>query len=578
MQLHARADLPLLRAAFLFLLVLFTVTRAGAQFGAAPQKPLVSLSGAVNAAGERIEGEVVATIDATWHINSNKPLDEFLIPTVLTLEPETLQDVRIAYPPHKEMEFSFSTGKVAVYDGTIRIPFSAIGSPEGVRATLRYQACNDNVCLPPTKVSAVLTSGAAVGSSGGSAETFTPLTAAPAAGASLFGADLGTVLATRGLLLTLVVVFVLGLALNLTPCVYPLIPITLAFFSSQSEGKRGYRAGLSVAYVGGLALTYSALGVFSAMTGGIFGAWLQRPSVLIFFALLMLALAASMFGAYDIRVPHFITDRAGARGGFAGALMMGLLVGIVAAPCVGPAVVALIALVGQSGSIGLGFALFFTLALGLGFPYLVGVNALPRSGVWMEHVKKAMGFILIAVAFYFVRPLVGDELYGWGVGLSLLAGALFLFFVGRKSPSGRAIRITSAVILLTAGIFFLWPRQHVPGIEWERYAEGQIAAAQTAGKPVMIDFYADWCLPCKELDEKTFNDGAVMAEAERFVRLKADLTLATDERTAELTERYNIVGVPTIVFIDASGREVSGLRLTGFESASRFLERMRGVR
>jgi thiol:disulfide interchange protein DsbD len=427
-------------------------------------------------------------------------------------------------------------------------------------------------------VTAELSPAAASGAGAPPAGEFTPLSAAPAGSTRLFGTDIGSVLASRGLLLTLVVVFVLGLALNLTPCVYPLIPITIAFFSSQSEGKRGYRAVLSVAYVAGLALTYSALGVFSALTGGLFGAWLQRPSVLIFFALLMLALAASMFGAYDIRVPHFIADRSGAKGGVAGAILMGLLVGIVAAPCVGPAVVALIAVVSQSGSVALGFALFFTLALGLGFPYLVGVNVLPRSGIWMEHVKSAMGFILIAVAFYFIRPLTGDEVYRWGAGISLVAGALFLFFVGRKVAAGRLVRIISAIVLLAAGVFFLWPRQHAPGIEWSRYDEAQIASARAAGRPVMIDFYADWCLPCKELDEKTFTDAKVMADSGRFVRLKVDLTLATDARAEELTRRYRIVGVPTIVFIDPSGKELQDLRLTGFENAAAFHGRMQRVK
>jgi thiol:disulfide interchange protein DsbD len=196
----------------------------------------------------------------------------------------------------------------------------------------------------------------------------------------------------------------------------------------------------------------------------------------------------------------------------------------------------------------------------------------------MEHVKKAMGFILIAVAFYFVRPLVGDDVYRWGAGLSLVAGALFLFFVGRSVASGRTVRVASAVILLVGGVFFLWPRQHEAGVVWQKYDEKQIAAARAAGKPVIIDFYADWCLPCKELDEKTFTDPKVIAESERFARFKADLTLATDEGVAELTSRYKIVGVPTIVFVGSSGKEIENLRLTGFENPGRFIERVRSVR
>jgi thiol:disulfide interchange protein DsbD len=369
-----------------------------------------------------------------------------------------------------------------------------------------------------------------------------------------------------------------GIALNLTPCVYPLIPITLAYFTSQSEGKRSRRAALSLAYVAGIAVTYSILGVFAALTGGLFGAWLQHPAVLVFFALLMLVLAASMFGAYEIRVPHFITDRSGAKGGVVGALVMGLLVGIVAAPCVGPVVISLIAVVSQSGNVILGFALFFVLALGLGLPYLIGVNALPRSGVWMDHVKKAMGFILVAVAFYFLRPLFGDEVYRWGAGISLLVGAIFLFVVGRSVVAGRTVRLACAVLLLVGGAWFLWPRAEHPGVQWTPYQERLVSQASGNSKPVIIDFYADWCLPCKELDEKTFTSAGVIADSERFVRLKADLTSTSDASVTALAAKYRVVGVPTIVFLDAAGREREDLRLTGFENAERFLARMQAVR
>jgi Thiol:disulfide interchange protein len=545
-------------------------------------------------AGDQVQGTAIAEIEDRWHITSAKPLDDFSIPTVLTIDSPALKVTSVSYPPHVERTFEFASGKIAVYQGTIRIPFTATktAASGSVTAKLRYQACNDSVCLPPTDVTATAEFTGAAGVPPPSttaapptpAANFTPLATASqgAPERSIFDQDVAGSLAQRGLFLTLFFVFLGGLALNLTPCVYPLIPITLAFFSSQSEGSRMQRLGLSSSYVLGIAVMYSALGVFAALSGAIFGTWLQLPGVLIFFALLMVVLAASMFGMYEIRIPHFISDRAGARAGFAGALSMGLLVGIVAAPCVGPVIISLIAVVSQSRDVFLGFILFFALALGLGFPYLIlgmsssALSAMPRSGAWMDTVKRAMGFVLIAMAFYFLRPLIGDRWYVWGVVASLIVGALFLLGTGWKGPA-KAVRIALAAVLLVAGVWFAMPQRAASHVSWAKYDEKLIATARETGKPVMIDFYADWCLPCKELDAKTFTDAKVGKEATRFVALKANLTSKEDPKARELSEKYGIVGVPTVVFIDAKGQEVPHLRLTGFEKPEKFVDRLRAM-
>jgi thiol:disulfide interchange protein DsbD len=197
--------------------------------------------------------------------------------------------------------------------------------------------------------------------------------------------------------------------------------------------------------------------------------------------------------------------------------------------------------------------------------------------MWMVQVKRAMGFILIAMAFYFLRPLIGDLAFQYGVAGSLLVGAAFLFFFSR-SQGATVWRIAIAVLLLVSGVAFAIPRSHGDGVQWAKYDAKVLADARAAGKPVVIDFYADWCLPCKELDEKTFSDPKVVAELDRFVRVKADLTVPSDEKTKALTKQYGIVGVPTIVFLDSNGAEVEDVRLFGFKPADEFLQHAQAVK
>ena len=541
-------------------------------FGGMDTAPKVSVEGAVSRQnGDAIEGIVTAKIVEGWHINSYKPLDEYLIPTALVLE-EGAELAAANYPPHKLQAFGFSGGKeIAVYEGTIQIPFSAKlkSGATKIKAKLTYQACNDSVCLPPNE--AIAEFGLTP-----SASTFVPLSAAPANPQPASNDRLARTFASSGLPLTLLLLFVGGLALNLTPCVLPVIPITLGFFTMQSDGRRSRRLALSAMYVLGLVAMYSTLGVVAALGGKMFGAWLQLPAVLISFAVIMLVLASSMFGAFEIQPPRWIANRSQGKAGLAGALSMGLVVGIVAAPCVGPVVISLLTLVAQIGKPVLGGAMFAALAFGLGFPYLALLNVLPKPGEWMVQVKKAMGFVLVAMAFYFLRPLTGDDVFRWGVAISLLVGATFLFV--SRGTTGRAMRLACASLLLVAGAAFAIPRSNAAGVEWNKYDPKAISAASLQNRPVVIDFYADWCLPCKELDAKTFTDPKVIAEMNRFERVKADLTLANNPETQALAKQYNVVGVPTIVFVGSDGKEVQTLRLTGFEPPDKFLARTKAVR
>lgn len=546
-------------------------------------------------AGEPFRLAVVATIAPGWHVNSNRPSEEYLIPTeAVVLPADGLTFAPPAYPPHHEKKLPFSDKPLALFEGETvvlvegKADASAATGPRTLRATLDFQPCNDAQCLAPAQVEATLAIDVApAGTSVAAANAaLFPLAGARASeGAAAAAAEPAPAgsnpFAGRSLPAILGLVFLAGLALNLTPCVYPLIPITVGFFSRQSEGKTSRTFGLALAYVLGMSVTYSALGVFAALSGSLFGSWLQKPAVLVGIAVVVLALALSMFGLYEIQAPHFITDRTGSKAGVAGALTMGLFVGFVAAPCIGPFVLSLLTYVAQQGSAALGFGLFFTLAMGLGLPYLVlgtvsgSLKALPRSGEWMIAVRKVFGFLLVALAAWFLRPLLPERVFDVAVAAPLLAGgAWFLFFEKAGATLGwfRAAKAVVGIALLAAAVPFLLPSQKGEGLAFEPYSDAALAEAAAAGKPVVIDFFATWCIPCKELEKFTFTDAGVQKSLEGWVLLKADLTQTASPEVAALRTKWNIQGVPTIVFLGPDGKE-SKPRVVQFEKPAAFLSR-----
>lgn len=388
--------------------------------------------------------------------------------------------------------------------------------------------------------------------------------------------------------LTFAGIFLLGLGLNLTPCVYPMLSVTVSLFRSQKEtGGRIHAFLKALVYVMGIAVIYSSLGVATAFTGGLFGAALQSRWVLLGIGFLMAGMAASLFGFYVIQAPQWLIKLASRRGSdLLGVFLSGLFVGVFAAPCIGPLIIALIAFVAQKGDPVFAFRTFFILSMGLGAPYLLlGTFAglahkLPKSGVWLVWVDRLFGTILLSVAgFYFILAL-NPKWIPWLLPASLVIGGIYLGFLEKSSKYTANFIFFKrffAVLAVIAGVLIplTAPKQ---GVVWEPFQPQKLEAALEARKPVVLDFYADWCIPCHELDQVTYKDPQVIQAMEGFVRLKVDLTDPDDPATDELIEKYEVIGVPTILFLDADGKEVTTARQTGYVSPKDFLEILKKVK
>jgi thiol:disulfide interchange protein DsbD len=387
-----------------------------------------------------------------------------------------------------------------------------------------------------------------------------------------------------------VAAFVAGLALNLTPCVYPMIPVTVAFFGGQAGGRLAHRLWLAAAYVVGISLTFAALGSLAARTGMLLGSWLQQPLVLIGVAALMIALALSMFGLYELQPPAWILQRLGqASSGAAGALLMGMSVGLVAAPCVGPFMIGMLVFVSQLARPWMGFALFFIMGLGMGLPYvLLGLAAqrtsrLPKAGPWMVWIKHALGVMLLGLALYFLRPLIPHQPFRWLSVLGLAAAGAYLgwmFSAPGVALLGRGrfatVRRLTGVALIALAVALV-PRPSStagPSVAWQPYSAEALRAAAAARRPALVDVYADWCIPCVELDHVTFRHPGVVERLKAFATLRIDATGDVPAESQALLDRYGIIGVPTVLILDADGREREDLRVTGFVPPDRFLQRL----
>ena len=541
-------------------------------------------------AGSQMKFALKLMIEDTWHINSDKPNEEFLIASKLDVtENENFELIKIVFPEAHEYNFGFSDLPVSVFEGEVfvagilQVNENASTGNYEIPIEFTYQACNDMTCMPPNSVKDTIL-----------VEVVDKQTQILEQNGNIFSQidlsytsdsideeedSLAAQLESSGLILSLIFVFLGGLALNLTPCVYPLIPITVGYFGGQSEGRTGKLFILGLVYVLGMSVTYSVIGVVTSLSGAVFGTLLQNPVVIIFIALVFVVLSLSMFGVYEFKLPDsWVAKAGGAKSGTLGALFMGLTMGIVAAPCIGPFVLGLVTYVAAKGDPFYGFLMFFVLALGLGTPYLFlalfsgKIKELPRAGFWMEAVKHIFGFLLIGMALYFIGPLIPKEINVYILPIYGVLVALVLLFVDKNGNNIKGFRIFKyifALMVMAVSVYALIPSEkNSPA--WQDFSEEKYEAALANNKKILIDFYADWCIPCKELDALTFSDPRVIEETNDYAVFKVDMTQTMSEETEQIRNKFDIVGMPTVLLINMKGDEVK--RLTGFVDADEFLD------
>lgn len=380
---------------------------------------------------------------------------------------------------------------------------------------------------------------------------------------------------------TLIGLFLMGLGLNLTPCVYPMLSVTVALFTA-GRGSSRHSFFRALIYVFGIVTMYTSLGATAALTGGFFGAALQNPLVLILLAMLLIVLALSLLGVYSFQMPSWLLQRVSAwqRPSALGLYLAGLGVGIIAAPCVGPPVVALLTFVGTRQDLAFGVWAFFVLSLGLGMPYLLLgtltplLRRLPKSGPWLLWIEHLFAYVLLVLAAFYLILALRPEVLKWLPVVALVFGGIYLGFLDEEStypPSFRNFKKVVGVIAILVGLLIPWflPKASV---RWVAYSPEALAAAQAERRPVIMDFYADWCLPCHELDQFTYSDERVIAALEDFAKFKVDLTHFHSPESQGVVEDFGIIGVPTVLILDPDGKEVTAARLNGFVPPQRFLK------
>lgn len=391
-----------------------------------------------------------------------------------------------------------------------------------------------------------------------------------------------------------------GVLTALTPCVYPLIPITIRYFGGMKRS-RGGLVSAALLYVLGMTLLYAFLGTAFASLHWVFGSFLASPYVVGTIALFCVAMGLSMLGVFTLQLPSELNTRLSQVGGqtLGGAFAMGLVSGLIAAPCTGPVLAVILTLIATSGALVWGFWLMVAFGLGLGLPFLLlavssgHLQRLPAGGVWMETVKLVLATGMFVVALYFgmlACPPLENALRAapyapWlGGGLACFGALGGVLMLTSRRMTEQVFLKAASVLCLTVGLGLAvfgssetqQVPQDVPPIAWELGHDAALERARKDHQPVMVDFTADWCQACKELERDTYVDVGVRREAQRFVAIKLDATELDDAMKA-LFDRYAVLGLPTVVFIDGAGNILPKPRVTGFVGPQRFYDLMTAV-
>lgn len=569
------------------------------------------------APNEVVRGVLTVTFAEGLHAYQNPQEDPAIIPIVLEVPGVELS--KVEYPKGEKKIMGGLPDPYYVHGGTIEIPFEFTAPSqvpaEGLVARFSYQQCDKDNCYIPgsveialpvkiegatvasgeTETEAPAAGGDATGTEGQAAggtttpPPATPSTTTPTQGG--LGEFLAGALKNQQWFALVGILLLVGLAINLTPCVYPLIPVTIAFFGGQAKESAAARFALGFFYMLGIAISYGLVGGIAAVTGGIFGQLFTQWWFNALLGLFMVGLALSMFDLYQIGLPPAISSQIKGRSGPVGSLIMGLLVGVGAAPCAGPVIVLLFTEVAKLNNAFLAVLSFVIVGLGLGIPYfLLGlfsdrVKLLPKAGGWMKSVKAIMGLAVIFFGLgYFVLALPSvftDSVTPWVYVGFFLACAIFLFLWDKASTDRRTWNVKGAGILafgLLAGVTYAnyQSELRVAAVkeeynkilqsdrgavsEWQKFTEESFAAAVASGKPIFIDGTADWCAECKVIERTVFSDPRFIGLTQDVVLLKIDWSTGVDPEYREFTrKKFDIKGLPHLVFMKPGGETVSVL-------------------
>ena len=518
-------------------------------------------------------------LNLSWQVKDGY----YLYRKQISITPSQADIAEVKLPPGVWHEDEFY-GKSEIYRKQLNVPVTINQAASGTTLTVTYQGCADaGFCYPPETKTVPLS---AVMARTDATPAPTPVTVAPEEQSQ----------PAAQLPFSALWALLIGIGIAFTPCVLPMYPLISGIvLGGKQRLSTGRALLLTFIYVQGMALTYTALGLVVAAAGLQFQAALQHPYVLIGLAIVFTLLALSMFGLFTLQLPSSLQTRLTLmsnrqQGGSPGSVFaMGAIAGLICSPCTTAPLSAILLYIAQSGNMWLGGGTLYLYALGMGLPLMLitvfGNRLLPKSGPWMEHVKTAFGFVILALPVFLLERVIGDE---WGIRLWSLLGVAFFawaFITSLQAKQGW-MRIVQ-IVLLAAALVSVRPLQDwafgAPHAQTQAhlnftpvasvYALNQ-ALEQAKGRPVMLDLYADWCVACKEFEKYTFSNPQVQQALGNTVLLQADVT-ANNAQDVALLKHLQVLGLPTILFFDAEGKEHPQARVTGFMDAATFSAHLR---